>query len=323
MGVQPIIKVRDVAYPRLQVPDLDIMEAWLQDFGMVRAERRDDRLFVRGSGTAPYVHVINQGAPAFLGFALEAASRSDLDRIADSEGFSPITIIDAPGGGCRTATRDPLGLEVEVVFGIEAVAARGSLDPRPLNMGEQFQRIGATQRIKSGPSRIKRFGHLALNVRDPATTLAWYHARFGLLASDRVNVAPGMPVAIFTRCDRGTEPTDHHTMLFASDMASGGVSGLNHLSWEVCDIDDVHVGREHLAAKGRTHEWGIGRHLLGSQVFDYWRDPWGHIHEHWTDGDQFDASVTAGDHSIDIGAVSQWGPNMPATFGRTIAPKTA
>jgi hypothetical protein len=24
MGVQPIIKVRDVAYPRLQVPDLDI-----------------------------------------------------------------------------------------------------------------------------------------------------------------------------------------------------------------------------------------------------------------------------------------------------------
>ena len=42
-----------------------------------------------------------------------------------------------------------------------------------------------------------------------------------------------------------------------------------------------------------------------------------------TDGDQFNASVAAGDHSIDIGAVSQWGPNMPATFGRTIAPKTA
>ena len=103
-------------------------------------------------------------------------------------------------------------------------------------------------------------------------------------------------------------------------MASGGVSGLNHLSWEVCDIDDIHAGREHLAAKGRTHEWGVGRHLLGSQIFDYWRDPWGHIHEHWTDGDQFDASIPAGDHSIDVGTVSQWGPNMPSTFGRTLPP---
>ena len=323
MDVQPIIKVADVAYPRLQVPDLDAMEAWLIDFGLTRARRGEDRLYMRGAGPAPYAHVIHRGEPAFLGFAFHARTRDDLERVAVSEGFSPIEPLDGPGGGLRTATTDPHGLTVEVVHGIAPGGPLADIDPRPLNMGSQFQRLGMTQRIRSGPSRIKRFGHLALNVADPAAMLAWYHARFGLIASDRINLAPGMPVAIFSRCDRGDQPADHHSILFANNMGAGGVNGLNHLSWEVCDMDDVHAGGDHLAAKGRSHEWGVGRHLLGSQVFDYWRDPWGHIHEHWTDGDQFDASVPAGDHSFDVGAASQWGPNPPPTFGRTIAPSAA
>lgn len=323
VATPPITRVRDMAYPRLQVPDLDRMEAFLMDFGMTRAERRPGLLFMRGVGAEPYVHVIHEGEPAFLGFALIAQSREELERLAATPGFSSVEVLDAPGGGWRTTVRDPIGLWVDVVYGMEPSDARGSLQPRTLNMGDAFQRIGSAQRIKAGPSRIKRFGHIAINVPDPAAALAWYHDRFGLIASDRVNLAPGMPVAIFTRCDKGEDPADHHSILFASHMASNGVSGLNHLSWEVCDLDDVYAGNAHLAAKGRPHEWGVGRHLLGSQIFDYWRDPWGHIHEHWTDGDQFDASTPAGDHSIDVGAVSQWGPNMPGTFGRTIAPRPA
>jgi catechol 2,3-dioxygenase-like lactoylglutathione lyase family enzyme len=307
-----------MAFPRLAVPDLDGMEGFLLDFGMVRAFRTPDILYMRGRGSAPYVHVIHRGEPAFLGFAFEAASRADLDTIAARDGFGPVEALDAPGGGWRTQGLDPEGLQIEVVFGIEPDPVHGDVELRPLNMGSTFQRLGQTQRITSGPSRIKRFGHLAMNVRDVPATLAWYQSHFGLLASDQINLAPGMPVAVFTRCDRGSEPADHHSILFTSSMASGGVSGLNHLSWEVCDIDDVHVGSDHLAVKGRVHEWGIGRHLLGSQVFDYWRDPWGQIHEHWTDGDQFDASVPVGEHTIEVAAASQWGPNMPATFGRTI-----
>ena len=322
MATEPVIKARDMAYPRLQVPDLDQMEAFLMDFGMVRADRRSNVLFMRGTGSAPYAHVIHQGEPAFLGFAFSVGSRADLDSLAATPGFTPVEAIDAPGGGWKTSTVDPDGHLVEAVFGIEPVVPLSDLSPRPLNMGDDFRRIGQVQRIKAGPSRIKRFGHLALNVADVPAALAWYSTRFGLLQSDRVNIAPGQPVAVFTRCDRGAEPADHHSILFASAMGSGGVAGLNHLSWEVCDIDDVHAGREYLAAKRRTPEWGIGRHLIGSQVFDEWRDPWGHIHEHWTDGDQLDASVPAGDHSIGVGRVSQWGPDMPETFGRTIAPQT-
>lgn len=320
MPTQPIIKVRDMAYPRLQVPDLDAMEAYLTDFGMVRAHRTAETLYMRGHGPAHHVHVVHKGEPKFLGFAFEAASRADLDRLAETEGFSPIHAIDEPGGGLRTMTTDPIGLQIEVVFGVETLKPLSEGVPRKLNMGTSFQRIGAPQRVGEGPSRVKRFGHLALNVPDVQAAFDWYHARFGLLASDVINLAPGMPVAMFTRCDKGAEPADHHSILFANSMGSGGIAGLNHLSWEVLDIDDLHTGNEHLAGRGRRHEWGIGRHLLGSQVFDYWRDPWGHIHEHWTDGDQLDASIPPGDCTPDVALSSQWGPNPPPTFGRTVPP---
>jgi hypothetical protein len=69
-----------------------------------------------------------------------------------------------------------------------------------------------------------------------------------------------------------------------------------------------------LKEKGRRHEWGVGRHILGSMIFDYWRDPWGHMVEHWTDGDLLDAgwgSRTATFQDL-IGV--QWGPAAPPTL---------
>ena len=49
-----------------------------------------------------------------------------------------------------------------------------------------------------------------------------------------------------------------------------------------------------MKAKGYEHFWGIGRHSLGSQVFDYWGDPWNRVHEHWADTDVLNASVPPG-----------------------------
>ena len=36
--------------------------------------------------------------------------------------------------------------------------------------------------------------------------------------------------------------------------------------------------------------WGLGRHVLGSQVYDYWSDPWGRVHEHWADSDRLNVA---------------------------------
>ena len=66
---------------------------------------------------------------------------------------------------------------------------------------------------------------------------------------------------------------------------------------------------------GRQAEWGVGRHVLGSQVFDYWRDPWGHTLEHWTDGDLFTAADGSNIASLQDLLGVQWGPQMPPTMG--------
>ena len=48
------------------------------------------------------------------------------------------------------------------------------------------------------------------------------------------------------------------------------------------------------ARAGYFRSWGIGRHIQGSQIFDYWRDPDGFLVEHFTDGDMFDNTLEPG-----------------------------
>jgi hypothetical protein len=96
-----------------------------------------------------------------------------------------------------------------------------------------------------------------------------------------------------------------------------------HAAFEVADLDDLMAGHDHLVAAGYSHQWGVGRHILGSQVFDYWLDPFGNEIEHWTDGDQFVAADGGGIASVPELMGVQWGmpmpplsaPNQPAPVG--------
>ena len=92
-------------------------------------------------------------------------------------------------------------------------------------------------------------------------------------------------------------------------------TGLNHLSFEVMDIDDVCMGHDYLAQFGKyEHMWGIGRHVLGSQVYDYWADPWGHVHEHWADSDRLNLANGSNLVPADEALTSQWGEAPPEKF---------
>ena len=73
-----MIKVKDVLYARFSAPDLDVMEAYLLDFGLVRTARDDNALYMRASDGEHHVHITELGAPAFMGFAFEAATVEDL-----------------------------------------------------------------------------------------------------------------------------------------------------------------------------------------------------------------------------------------------------
>jgi len=70
------IKATDIAYGRLRAPDLDVMEEFLTRFGMLRADRTNTALYMRGTDPAHHIHVTGKGAPKFVGLAYYAASAS-------------------------------------------------------------------------------------------------------------------------------------------------------------------------------------------------------------------------------------------------------
>ncbi|MGE0747114.1 MAG: VOC family protein, partial [Rhodospirillales bacterium] len=116
-----MIKVRDVAYGRLRVPDLDAQEEFLTNFGMIKVARTKKALYMRGTGRAHHLHVTEQGDPGLVGFAFYAKSEEDLERIARADGASPVEEIDEPGGGKRVRLTEPNGFQIEVVYGIATV----------------------------------------------------------------------------------------------------------------------------------------------------------------------------------------------------------
>ena len=87
----PVIKVTDMAYGKLRSPDLDAQEEFLTHFGMVRADRTKNALYMRGTDPAHHIHVTEKGDPGFIGIAYYAASEEDLHRVARVPGAPPAT----------------------------------------------------------------------------------------------------------------------------------------------------------------------------------------------------------------------------------------
>ena len=54
-------KATDIAYVSYQVTDLDLMEAFLTDFGLARTARTPEALYMRGASNAPYLHASRRG----------------------------------------------------------------------------------------------------------------------------------------------------------------------------------------------------------------------------------------------------------------------
>src|SRR5436309_13303798 len=111
------IKATDIAYGRLRAPDLDVMEEFLTRFGMLRAERTNTALYMRGTDPAHHIHVTEKGAPKFVGLAYYAATEDDLERIARARGASPTEDNDEPGGGKRVRLPEPNRNPIEVWHG--------------------------------------------------------------------------------------------------------------------------------------------------------------------------------------------------------------
>ena len=143
--------------------------------------------------------------------------------------------------------------------------------------------------------------------------LNWYCDHLGMIVSDFLYYRGRRnrgPVMSFIRCDRGQTPADHHTLA----IALGPSNRYIHSAYQVSDINAMGAGVHYLAELGYHRSRGIGRHIQGSQIFDYWRDPDGFLVEYDSDSDMFDSTVEPGWAPFTASGLSQWGPPITKDF---------
>ncbi len=305
-----MVKVNDVAYVRYGVSDLDKTEKFFSDFGLVRVSRSDNLLLMRGTGARPYCYVAEKSdKPGFRAIGL--TTNEDLREATKIEGASGVENLDWTGGGQRVRVTSPAGVNYEIVSGIALAKALPLRPALVLNPGSSKPRQNKTQRPPRGAAEIIRLGHCALNVPDTMGEIAWVTKNFGMLVSDYLtDPETKQPIAAFLRMDRGSEATDHHSIaIFPSEKTN-----IHHCSFEIEDLDALYLGNAHLLQNGHQHHWGIGRHVLGSQLFDYWFDPDGNRIEHYTDGDVMDVTHVPGYVEATEESLSAWAPPLPAGF---------
>ncbi|WP_397474515.1 VOC family protein [Pusillimonas sp.] len=306
-------KAVDLAKVIYQVPDLDLMEQTLLDFGLAPAERRESALFMRGTGAQHHIHETRLGPDArFIGAAFEVSSREDLDELAALPGSSPVQANDEPGGGWVVRMTSPDGFEINAVWGRERAELLPLRSPHSFNAGQIKTRVNASVRARPEPSPVIRLGHFVIHVSNHDETVAWLQERFKFLPSDHF-APPGQDspiVGTFLRCNLGTQLVDHHCLLvLQADRVT-----VHHTSYEVQDLDSIMSAHDYLHSKGWQLDCGVGRHLLGSQIFDYWKDPFGFRIEHYTDGDVVDASYKPAIFNGTAQETTQWGMEPPSDF---------
>jgi catechol 2,3-dioxygenase-like lactoylglutathione lyase family enzyme len=309
----PVIKVRGLAWLEFAKPDLDRAQAFAHAFGFATAHRAPGAVYLRGSDAGVPCVVLRQGERTkFLGPAFLAADSRDVLRLAEALGGTADPVGE-PAGGIGVELVDPSGMPVRVVADVGSLPALGEPAAPLFNFGRDRPRVNAAVRPPRQPARVERLGHLVVMSSRYQQALQWYLDNLGLIVSDFQYYAGQRdrgPVMSFIRCDRGGEPADHHTLA----MMLGPSNRYVHSAYEVADFDTIASGGEYLRERGYRRSWGIGRHIQGSQIFDYWRDPDGFLVEHYADGDLFDRTLEPGWAPMTASGLAQWGPPATADF---------
>lgn len=89
---------------------------------------------------------------------------------------------------------------------------------------------------------------------------------------------------------------------------------MHHSSFETHDFDAQVLGHDWLRHKGYENCWGVGRHIMGSQIFDYWFDPSRFILEHYVDGDLLNQDYPTQRTKASPDGLHVWGEWILYTF---------
>jgi catechol 2,3-dioxygenase-like lactoylglutathione lyase family enzyme len=231
----------------------DAAEFYVKSWGLTEVARTPAAVYLRASGPEHHVlslHESNHKGIAYLHFATQDVdSLKALYEHAKGQGARIVTTLgplDSPGGG----------------FGFELV------DPEHRRL-----RISAAVELypeaDDAPDRPRKITHVVLNAAQLESSLKFYEEVLGFKVSDWSENQ-----MVFIRCN-----SDHHSISFnRADFAA-----LNHIAFEMPNIDAEMRGIGRLKAANCPVRWGIGRHGPGNNVFAYFVDPSGFVIEYTTE----------------------------------------
>ena len=191
-----------------------------------------------------------------IGFA--ADDRATVDALAVKLGRDGVKLIsephrlDSPGGGYGFRCFDLDGHVLEISSDVTPGAAR------ELNRGESIPAI---------------LSHIVLHTPDLKKAVAFYEEHLGFKVSDWLG-----DFMCFLRCNEV-----HHSIAFLP-----GPPCLNHVAYEMRDIDEMMRGAGRLLKAKVPLKWGPGRHTAGNNTFSYFFDPAGNSVEYTAAVDRVD-----------------------------------
>jgi catechol 2,3-dioxygenase len=236
-------------------------------------------------GTAPFHHILalrKTDRPALIRIVFDAKDRATVDALHRQAVAHAAGPVEPPG-----ALDQPLG---EYGFGCKDVEGRNII----VVTGVKDHVDGQDQ-----PDRPRRLSHVNLNVGDAQGSLVFFQNVLGFRLSDTTKQFH------FLRCHG-----DHHTVV----LAFGNEPTLNHIAFEMPDLDSVMRGAGRMRDHGYPIEWGPGRHGPGANVFCYFVGPEELPIEFTAEMQQVDDSYKAGtpdDWTWPPRRVDRWGISDP------------
>lgn len=268
----------------LVLPRAGEAAAFLTDiWGLKAAESDASRIYLRGSGGFPYLVALEEGAERFVRsttFVCTEEELSHLEGRVAASGLAWTRCESADLGGGR-------GLVVELPEGELFRFLTGAVEVKPIE----------------GKDLPVKLTHVVINSRDAEATATVAEQVLKFRVSDRTR---GM---VFVRCSHS-----HHSTAFAR----AGFSSLNHIAFEMQDMDAVMRGIGRLRDQGMMPSWGPGRHGPGANVFAYFIAPFGAVVEFSTA-----VNEVAEDYKVGAPADWTWPPNRIDQWGMSDKDVTA
>jgi catechol 2,3-dioxygenase len=236
-------------------------------------------------GASRYHHILalrRAEKPAIVRVVFEVADRrtlAELHRAVTAVGVEVSASRDVrwPGGGHGFGCKDPEGRNLVFVCDVADHAMEEPERDRP-----------------------RKISHVNLNTGSVDATVKFFIDALGFRFADDSGHL------VFLRCDN----SDHHSVVIARDEAAT----LNHVAFEMADLDAVMRGGGRLKDAGYPIEWGPGRHGAGDNVFCYFAGPEECPIEYTAEVQQVDEKYVARgpEHwKFQPGRSDQWGITAP------------